>query len=261
MQYFGFDRPSFQSKYFGFGSSVFDPVTLFAGGKQGVLYDPSKLSSLWQNAARTIPVTQDGDPVGCMDDLSGNGSHASQSVSAARPIYKTDGVLHWLQFDGVDDCLTISSGFCNPIKQQLVVIAYSLLSYYVYGCVLGATNIFIKIDTGANGKTRRGVTYTMGITSVASATTTTDINEPIIRTVSYNNATGVLSDSKNRKDAATATGSGDVLSGNSIAIGRDESIASRNVEMKFYGLVLLSHDGVDKADAEQYLATKAGVTL
>jgi len=50
-------------------------------------------------------VTTDGDPVGRMLDQSGNGNHATQSVSGSRPVYRTDGVLHWLQLDGVDDDL------------------------------------------------------------------------------------------------------------------------------------------------------------
>lgn len=106
MQYFGLDRPSFGIKTFGFGLSEFSPLDLFSGGKQGVWYDPSDKSTLFQDAAGTVPVTKDGDPVALMRDKSGNGNHATQSVSAARPVYKTDGVLHWLDFDGVDDFLT-----------------------------------------------------------------------------------------------------------------------------------------------------------
>ena len=105
MQYFGFDRPSFQSDYFGFDLSVFDPVLLFADGGQGVFYDPSDLSTMFKDSAGTQPVTADGDPVGLIKDRSGNGNHAIAPNSAARPTYRTDGVLHWLQFDGVDDFL------------------------------------------------------------------------------------------------------------------------------------------------------------
>ncbi len=69
MQYFGFDRPSFAFKTFGFGAN-FDPMTLFAGGKQGVWYDPSDKSTLFQDVAGTVLVTKDGDPVGLMLDKS-----------------------------------------------------------------------------------------------------------------------------------------------------------------------------------------------
>lgn len=86
----------------------FDPLDLFVGGKQGVWYDPSDKSTLFQDAAGTVPVTKDGDPVALMKDKSGNGNHAVQTVSTARPVYKTDGNLHWLQVDGVDDFLDSS---------------------------------------------------------------------------------------------------------------------------------------------------------
>ncbi|MFK3999874.1 hypothetical protein ACI2I3_00805 [Psychrobacter namhaensis] len=69
----------------------------------GVWYDPSDKSTLFQDAARTIPVTKSGDPVRVMLDKSGNGNHAIAPSSAARPIYRTDGILHWLEPDGVDD--------------------------------------------------------------------------------------------------------------------------------------------------------------
>lgn len=108
MQYFGFDRPSFAFKTFGFGSSEFSPLDLFAWSKQGVWYDPSDLTTLFQDAAGTVPVTKDGDPVALMRDKSGNGNHAKQTVSTKRPVYKTDGILHWLQTDGVDDFLDSS---------------------------------------------------------------------------------------------------------------------------------------------------------
>lgn len=82
----------------------FDPLTLFANGEQGAWYDPSDLSSMFQDAAGTIPVTADGDPVGLRLDKSGNGHHAFQTIPTARALYRTDGTRHWLEYDGVDDC-------------------------------------------------------------------------------------------------------------------------------------------------------------
>ena len=65
----------------------FNPASLFTGGKEGVWYDPSDLSTLFQDSTGTTPVTEPGQPVGLMLDKSGNGNHASQATSAARPIY------------------------------------------------------------------------------------------------------------------------------------------------------------------------------
>ena len=57
---------------------------LFTNGEQGVWYDPSDLSTLFQNSAGTIPVTGVEQPVGLMLDKSGRGNHASQSTTTGR---------------------------------------------------------------------------------------------------------------------------------------------------------------------------------
>ena len=75
---------------------AWQPSDLFQSGEAGGWYDPSDLSTLWQDAAGTTPVTADGDPVGKMEDKSGNGNHMTQSVLAERPTYKTAGGLHYL---------------------------------------------------------------------------------------------------------------------------------------------------------------------
>lgn len=205
----------------------FSPLSLFASGEQGAWFDPSDLSTMFQDYAGTIPVTADGQPVGLILDKSNglaatatpidgamntatwtkgtgwsssgprsiscdgtngstsdcgaaytkptgslvrwtfnivsisgvvsvysssagpsvftttglktafsdpgssfnifrasagttctitdikieliSGNYAYQANSAARPLYKTSGGLHWLQFDGVDDSLATAS--------------------------------------------------------------------------------------------------------------------------------------------------------
>ena len=71
------------------------PADIFTGAVDGVWYDPSNLSSLFQDSAGTTPVTADGDLVGLMLDLSGNGFHASQATAGNRPIFKTDGATNY----------------------------------------------------------------------------------------------------------------------------------------------------------------------
>jgi len=70
---------------------------LFAEGQVGSLFDPSNIGSLWQDSARSIRVTADGDRVGAMDDLSGNANHLLQATAGLRPTYKTDGTKHWIE--------------------------------------------------------------------------------------------------------------------------------------------------------------------
>lgn len=64
----------------------FSPASLFSSGEQGVWYDPSDLSTLFQDAAGTIPVTAVEQPVGKILDKSGRGNHATQATTTSRPV-------------------------------------------------------------------------------------------------------------------------------------------------------------------------------
>lgn len=92
----------------------FSPTSLFASSEPGVWYDPSDLTTLFQDSAGTTPVTAAGQPVGLMLDKSGNNNHATQSTAASRPTYQIAGTGRpYLFFDGVDDFLvtpTITPG-------------------------------------------------------------------------------------------------------------------------------------------------------
>lgn len=55
--------------------SVFSPRSLFAAGEQGVWFDPSDLSTLFQDSGGTTPVTAAGQPVALVRDKSGRSNH------------------------------------------------------------------------------------------------------------------------------------------------------------------------------------------
>lgn len=61
-------------------------ASLFASGEQGVWYDPSDLTTMFQDAAGTTPVTGVEQPVGRILDKSGRGNHATQTTTASRPV-------------------------------------------------------------------------------------------------------------------------------------------------------------------------------
>ena len=97
----------------GTSKKTFDQIikSLFANNEQGFVYDPNDLSTMFQDAAGTIPVTGVGQPVGLMLDKSGRGNHATQSTSASRPILRQNAVTgaNYLEFDGSDDFLRTSN--------------------------------------------------------------------------------------------------------------------------------------------------------
>lgn len=83
----------------------FNPASLFAAGEQGVFYDYSDLSSMFQDAAGTTPVTAAGQQLGKMLDKSGRGNHWVQATAAARPTLQQDaGGRYYINLDGADDC-------------------------------------------------------------------------------------------------------------------------------------------------------------
>ncbi len=58
---------------------------LFSSNEQGVWYDPSDMSTMYQDSAGTVPVTAVEQPVGRILDKSGRGNHAFQATATSRP--------------------------------------------------------------------------------------------------------------------------------------------------------------------------------
>lgn len=85
------------------GSRGFSPSTLFANGEEGGWYDPSDLTTLFEEDG-TTPASVDG-PVGKILDKSGNGNHLIQTTETKCPTLKLASGLYYLEFDGVDDGL------------------------------------------------------------------------------------------------------------------------------------------------------------
>lgn len=117
---------------FGFGfpknyiAALFSPAALFTTGVNGAWYDPSDFSTMFQDAAGTVPVTAVGQPVGRILDKSGRGNHAfnPSGNSANFPVLQQDGtgryylacngVNQWLQTNSIDftygDKMFVSAG-------------------------------------------------------------------------------------------------------------------------------------------------------
>lgn len=77
---------------------IFAPDQLFTGGTKGAWYDPSVLSTMFQDTTMAVPVAAHNDPVRVIKDKSGNSNHLVSPSDEARPIYQTDGTRKWLVF-------------------------------------------------------------------------------------------------------------------------------------------------------------------
>ncbi len=116
MKYYGFKSvakfPRSNNKRLGFAGGMGQIISqLFANNEQGFAFDFNDLSTMYQDAAGTIPVTGVGQPVGRVLDKSGRGNHATQSTSSKRPILQQNATTgaYYLAFDGVDDFLSTAS--------------------------------------------------------------------------------------------------------------------------------------------------------
>ncbi len=117
---------------------------LFSNGEQGFFYDPNDLSTLYQNAAGTIPVTAVGQPVGLMLDKSGRNNHAYQSTSASRPILQRNATTgaYYLAFDGSDDFLRTNAINFTATNKVSLVAGIRKLSDSTNSVVETGTNYF-----------------------------------------------------------------------------------------------------------------------
>jgi hypothetical protein len=77
----------------------FTPLTLFSGGQYGAWYDFTDMSTLFQDAARTIPVTAAGQTVAGVTDKSGRGLHLSADAGTLLVQLDANGHLY-LDFTG-----------------------------------------------------------------------------------------------------------------------------------------------------------------
>lgn len=84
---------------------------LFKNNEVGFFYDPNDLSTMYQDAGETVPVTAAGQPVGLVKDKSGRNNHAYQTNAASRPLLQRNATTgaYYLAFDGTDDFLVTNS--------------------------------------------------------------------------------------------------------------------------------------------------------
>lgn len=111
----------------------FTPLSLFQNGEQGVFYDPSDLTTLYQDAAGTTPVTAAGDPVGLMLDKSQGLELGDELVTNGAFDTNING---WTNFDPTRGTIDWNNG-----RLRITAAAsggeYRVLFYQAITCVVG----------------------------------------------------------------------------------------------------------------------------
>jgi len=255
---------------------TFSPATLFSNSEAGVWYDPSDLTTLFQDTAGTTPVTTAGQTVALMLDKSGNDLHATQPTAAARPTYQTDGTYHWLSFDGVDDFMvtpTITPGAGLSAQFFAGVNVATPKSnnspVYQYGdATFSSTDALLKFVTG-DGSTDAYRALVAGSTFNQSVRVTAVAPYTSAFSILYD-ASAVGADEISLRENGSVTGVGSATDsgltsfGNSqMWIGSNQS-GSANFFGNIYSLITrfgANLDANEIAQSEAYVAEKTGVEL
>lgn len=189
--------------------TLFSPILLFTAGEQGAWYDPSDLTSMFQDSAGTTPVTAVGQPVGLMLDKSGRGNHATQSTAAARPVLsaRVNLLTYSEQFDnaawvkgGADVTITLNTDVApdgTTAADRLTATSSELQSYTP--CIAGVSytlSLYIKKTIGATWFPMFGMVFDGGTLAIGQGFLDTN-------TGVYTNRTAYPADSATVQDAGS----------------------------------------------------------
>lgn len=237
----------------GGGAPAFDPASLFASGEEGAWFEPSDLSTLFQNSDGTTAVSV-GDPVGYIANKSGNGNHATQATAAARPtLQQTAGGLYYLDFDGVDDWLLATA----------IGITVNDAWEVVWGTSQGTSGRFFwsmggvadAVRNGGGSDLRWGTT-----TSIASLTESDTVFGVSAAVAGSNDLTGYVNGAAQTTITRPSSASADV----DLAISSAQTFQfNSGSDANFFGGIWINRQltAQERADTVEYLAARTGVTL
>lgn len=199
------------------------------------------------------------------------GNHASQSTTSEKPTYRTDGTHHWLQFDGVDDRLLLTSYFTGT-EDRSFVINYLSERPDATG---GAGYLFDVGDRTATNGSAWGISpeFTalwVRIVGAASWDTPSPENDNYVSTIRWGTSLGTtVSDTQvyangTAMSQASSTGATvDVIDAGQSVLGSRNDLRADFYVGRMYGFVgtnsLLTDS--EKEETEKYLGNKSGLVL
>lgn len=243
--------------------SGFSPSSLFAGSEYGAWYDPSDLSTLWQDTAGTNPVTASGQLVARIDDKSGNGLNLTQSTSGLRPLYISSGGVQYLDF-GTDDYLRsgtftttlLETGSCFAVASN---DSADSLGWTVgeYEDATATDRIWVCHDTRTN---RLGVVYgPSGTVDTLLFNSEMNTSPHVVGYVDEGSTSSLYVDGVAQTDTGTPT---DTFSaGNRRIVLGDRSQLDGQFDGRVYGALLIDREltSSEISDLNTWLSNKAGI--
>jgi hypothetical protein len=229
---------------------AFAPAGLFGASDAGAWYDPSDLTSMFQDSAGTTPAAVD-SPVGLLRDKSGKGNHASQATASKRPTLRQAGALYYLEFDGTDDMLQAAFTVTQPFDRVsgLRQITWTI-NDQIYGGPSGNAGVLFQ----------SGTTPTLALFdgSVAPTTAAATVGTDRVVIERHSGASGRIG-----VDAgAFTTGNSGASVPGGIIIGQANA-GTANANIRFYGCTMICRELTDAETSalRTYHGSKAGLTL
>ena len=241
------------------GFEEFDPASLFANGEQGAWYDPSDLTTLYQDSAGTTPVTADGDPVGLNEDKSPNSLDLAQATSTSRPTYDLTSGTSSEEFDGTDDFLRNTTTNFTVTEFSVFVACMTNTPATLAGIfkagddALSTADKFILIRTGSTSGVSDGTYRTSSFTFGSGVPTVVEIHYSPT-SIEFIQDGAIVSTLSGTFGSIPITN--DIIVGSSLTTGQ-------RWNGKHYGTVFIGRNlgETERQSTRQYLAQKAGVTL
>jgi hypothetical protein len=230
----------------------FSPRALFANGEQGAWFDPSDLSTMFQDLAGTVPAAL-GTPVTRINDKSGRGNHAGQTAAAGRPMLRQDaGGRFYLEFDGVDDRLVTAAFALGTGWDRVSAVRQA-----------GWTNgrrLFAASNLGAGILQQAAASPSLALFdgSAAASNTAAAVGAAAVLFERHDGAASLLA----VNNGTAVAGNPGAASASGISIGADAG-GTNAAAFHFYGLcaVKAALGAAQLAALRSFYAAKAGVAL
>jgi hypothetical protein len=234
------------------GHASFSPYDLFGGGLAGAWYDPSDLSSMWQESTAATPAVVN-SPVGKILDKSGNGNHAVEVgvATTTRPILRLGAEGYYLEFDGVNDMLRATF----TISQTIVRVSAVRMIAWASG-----RRIF---DTGTGTASctlyETGTTPTLQLYSGTTGLNSTGlaVGTDGVVTERHSGATSRIA----INNGSYTTGSAGTTAPNGITLGA--GVGANYGNTRLYNVAMINSDLSDAkiASLRTFIGGKAGLVL
>jgi hypothetical protein len=227
-------------------------------------YDPRDPATLFQDNTGTVPVTTIGDPVGRISDITGNGHHLLQATAPARGLWTGTGIL----LDGVDD-LYIEATPWSATLPLYMATAYrkdadaSGASVEMFQTIGNSTQVLIFKSNQTGALARTQVSFRVGglQTNVNTALGSwLNGQTHVIDALHVGGLCSAQIDNTAEVSVANADASNAAIITRRIAISRSTTVAAL-AGVWYGGIVSLADPGAERANAKQWLAARAGVSL